>query len=70
METINEFARLYKTLLNKKYFFTFEQNIYFILEFKPDNFYHLIGLEKLTDLTILQNKSAKKIFKDLCNKKL
>lgn len=70
METINECARLYKTLLNKKYIFTVEHNISFVIEFKPNNFYHLIGLEKLTDLATLQNKSASKIFKDLCNDKI
>lgn len=70
METINECARLYKTLLNKKYIFTIEHNIRFLLEFKPDNFFHLIGLEKLTDLSILQDKSPKKVFKDLCNDRI
>ncbi len=70
MESINECARLYKTLLNKKYIFTVEHNISFVLEFKPDNFYHLIGLEKLTDLATLRNKSVRKIFKDLCNDRI
>lgn len=61
---IYECAVLYQTLLNKKYIFTLEDNITFTLEFKKDNFHHLLGLHKLTDQQVLlidkpQNTPAK-----------
>lgn len=65
MKTITDCAILYKELLNKKYKFIIEGNLSFILEFSPSNFYHLLGLEKLTDVTQLMGASPTKIFKDI-----
>ncbi|MGN0455979.1 MAG: hypothetical protein ACI4F2_03895 [Acutalibacteraceae bacterium] len=66
MNTISECAKLYKTLLKKEFIFTLEQNIKFKLEFNPAYFFHLLALEKLTDIVKLKGKSPGKIYKDIC----
>lgn len=66
MATIQDCAILYKSLLNKKYIFTLEGDIKFTLEFSPNYFYHLLGLEKLSDIVQLKRKSPGRIFKEIC----
>ncbi|MDD6489847.1 MAG: PBECR4 domain-containing protein [Clostridia bacterium] len=65
MENITECAKLYQTLLNKDYIFTLENNIKIKLYFSADNFYHLMGLEKLIDIEQLKGKQATKIYKQI-----
>lgn len=67
LENIQECAKLYKTLLNKTFYFTLENNIKFKLFFKAENFVHIIGLHKLTDLKLTEQYSAKVLFKKLLN---
>lgn len=65
METIKECAVLYKELLGKKYIFTLEGDYKFTIEFTPSNFYHLLGLEKLTDIDQIINAKPGKVFKSI-----
>lgn len=70
MATLNECAIVYSKLLGKNYNFTLENNIKFMIEFKPSNFYHLLGLEKLKDVSQLQNKDVTKIYKDILKNRI
>lgn len=67
MKDIQECAKYYKTLMRKDYIFTLENGIKFKIFFKSSNFYHLIGLHKLTDVRQLTdiNTSHDKIYKDI-----
>ncbi len=67
LENIQDCAKLYKTLLNKTFYFTLENNIKFKLFFKAENFVHIIGLHKLTDLKLTEQYSAKVLFKKFLN---
>ena len=67
LDSIQDCAKLYKTLLNKTFYFTLENNIKFKLFFKAENFVHIIGLHKLTDLKLTEQFSAKVLFKKLLN---
>lgn len=70
MSTIRDCAIVYHELLNKKYNFTLEGNIKFTLEFNPAYFYHLLGLEKLTDIAQFKGRKPAKIFKDIYSGKI
>ena len=67
MKDIQECAKFYKTLMHKDFVFTLENGVKFKIFFKPSNFYHLIGLHKLTDVRQLTdaNASYSKIYKDI-----
>ena len=65
MNTISECAKLYQTLLGKEYIFTLENNINFSIYFSTSNFYHLLGLEKLSDITQLKGKKPNQIYKQI-----
>lgn len=71
---IKECAVLYQSLLNKKYIFSIEGNTSFSIEFKKDNFHHLLGLHKLKDQQLLvirkpQNDAAK-IYEKILNQEI
>lgn len=63
MNSILECARLYETLLKKEYIFTLEGNIKISIYFSSSYFYHLLGLEKLIDVTQLAGKKPNQIYK-------
>ena len=65
MNTIKECAVLYNELLGKKYIFTLEGNLKIAFEFTPSNFYHLLGLEKLTDIDQIKKAKPGKVFKGI-----
>lgn len=65
MKDIKECANLYKQLLNKSYTFKLENDIEFTIHFNSSNFFHLIGLHKLTDLERITNNSKSVIFKKI-----
>lgn len=65
MENILECAKLYEKLLDKDYVFTVENDIRFTIHFTADNFYHLLGLEKLTDVVQLKNNQPAKVYKQI-----
>ena len=67
MESIRECAALYNKLLGKKYIFTLEGNLKITVEFTPSNFYHLLGLEKLTDIDQIKKAKPGKVFKGILN---
>ncbi len=50
LTNIQECAKLYGTLFNKFYIYKIEGDITFKISFSAGNFYHLLGLHKLTDL--------------------
>ena len=61
-------------MLNKRYIFSIEGNISFSIEFKKDNFHHLLGLHKLKDQQLLvirkpQNDAAK-IYEKILNQEI
>lgn len=68
--TIKDCAAAYQKLLNKKYIFTLEGNVSFTLEFSPAYFFHLLGLEKLTDIAQFRNAKPGKVFKDILSGKI
>ncbi len=71
MKNIKECAEFYNTLLHKDYIFTLENGIQFTIFFKPNNFYHLVGLHKLTDIKrTFDGKAHDKIFKDILSGKI
>lgn len=67
MKDIQECAKFYESLMRKDYIFTLENGVKFKIFFKPSNFYHLIGLHKLTDIRQITNKntSSAKVYKDI-----
>lgn len=67
MKSIRECAALYNKMLGKKYIFTLEGDLEFKVEFTPSNFYHLLGLEKLTDIEQIKNAKPNKVFKSILN---
>lgn len=67
MNTISECAKLYETLLKKEYIFTIENNIRISIYFSTSNFYHILGLEKLSDITQLKGKKPNQIYKQILN---
>ncbi len=67
MNTISECAKLYETILRKEYIFTIENNIKISIYFSTSNFYHLLGLEKLSDITQLKGKKPNQIYKQILN---
>lgn len=67
MNTISECAKLYETILKKEYIFTIENNIKISIYFSASNFYHLLGLEKLSDITQFKGKKPNQIYKQILN---
>ena len=65
-----ECAQFYSTLLNKKYTITLENDFKFSFYFTPNNFYHLIGLEKLGNISAFKGKSSGLIFKKILQKEI
>ena len=65
-----ECAQFYNTLLHKKYTITLEGGFQFSFYFSPDNFYHLIGLEKLNNISAFKGQSKVLIFKKLLKRQM
>lgn len=65
MNNISECTKLYQTLLKKEYIFTLEGNIKISIYFSSANFYHLLGLEKLSDVTQLRVKKPNQVYKQI-----
>ncbi|MCD8026170.1 MAG: PBECR4 domain-containing protein [Clostridiales bacterium] len=70
MNTVKECAELYNALLNKEYLFRLENNIQFSIFFSASNFYHLLGLEKLSDIAQLKGKKSNQIYKHILNNRI
>lgn len=49
---LQQIAVEYEKLLNKKICYYFQGNIKTEFQFKMENFYHLLGFHKLTDVTV------------------
>ena len=70
MNTINECAEYYATLLNKNYHFILEDKTEFVLFFQKRNFYHLLGLEKLKDVEQLVSSNPVVVFDKIVSGKI
>lgn len=57
MNDIVACAKYYSTLLGKNYKYLLEDGLIVEFYFTPKNFYHIIGLHKLDDITVLNNAS-------------
>lgn len=71
MDKLIESAELYKQLLGKDYFYTFTDGIHDLqikTFFANKNFYHLLGLNKLTDVPVLAltvNNTATDVYSNI-----
>lgn len=63
--TITECAKYYQKFINCTCRLTLENDMVIVFQFKRHHFKHLLGLEKLTDIDIIQNSSANVIYKRL-----
>ena len=69
-KNIQECAKFYESLLKKEFIVTLENGMAFSFYFRRENFYHLLGLHKLTDIQQLQNPNRALIYKEIKNGKL
>lgn len=69
MTDIQECAKKYLSLKNKTYTYKLENDFSFSIKFTEDNFLHLFGLQKLTDITQIKNliNEKSKIFQKILN---
>lgn len=51
---LQQIAVEYSRLLNKKFCYIFSGGEKIEFQFKTENFYHLLGFHKLTDLTVVK----------------
>ena len=65
MNNIKECAEFYQTLLNRNYRFTLEDDLRFVLFFQKQNFFHLLGLEKLKDLAAFSAYGPSVVFEKI-----
>ena len=66
-KNLYECAKTYNKLLHKRYTITLENNIVFSFYFTVENFFHLLGLEKIGNINEFGGKSKRVIFKMLLN---
>ena len=67
---IFECAKFYNTLLHRRYTITLENDFEFSFYFTSDNFFHLIGLEKLNGISCFKGKSKRAIFEQILKRKI
>lgn len=61
---LQELAVEYSRLLNKKFCYVFSGGIEIQFQFKMENFYHLLGFHKLTDVTVVKMVENHKLKKE------
>lgn len=49
---LQELAKEYEKLLNKKFCYIFQEKKIIEFQFKRENFYHLLGFHKLGDVSV------------------
>lgn len=69
MNTLQDCLKIYLKLMKNDYYITLENNVKIKVYFDKKNFYHLLGLHKLRDITILRN-SPNVVFKNIVNGKI
>ena len=71
MDALKKAAIEFDNLLNITYYFEIaRKNVKkdFVLNFKPEDFHHIVGLHKLYDIGLVQTGTRNKIYSDiLCN---
>ncbi|MBQ8133071.1 MAG: hypothetical protein IJ192_01460 [Clostridia bacterium] len=69
MKTIQDCAKLYDTLIGNEYTLILENDMRIVFNFDKGNFFHLIGLHKLSDVNEFyignRRKSKNRIYKEL-----
>lgn len=61
---LQQLAIEYSRLLNKKFCYVFSGDIKIQFQFKMENFYHLLGFHKLTDVTVVKMVEEHKLKKE------
>jgi len=61
---LQQLALEYQKLLNKKFFYCFQGGLKIEFQFKTENFYHLLGFHKLTDVSFVEMVENKKMKKE------
>jgi len=61
---LQQLAVEYSKLLNKKFCYVFSGGIEIQFQFKMENFYHLLGFHKLTDVTVIKMVEGHKLKKE------
>lgn len=61
---LQQLAVEYSRLLNKKFCYVFSSGIEIEFQFKMENFYHLLGFHKLTDVTVVKMVEDHKLKKE------
>ena len=61
---LQQMAVEYSRLLNKKFCYVFSGGIEIQFQFKMENFYHLLGFHKLTDVTVVHMVESQKLKKE------
>ncbi|PWM31541.1 MAG: hypothetical protein DBX58_06355 [Clostridiales bacterium] len=61
---LQQLAVEYSKLLNKRYCYIFSGGIEIQFQFKMENFYHMLGFHKLTDVTVVKMVEAHKLKKE------
>ena len=67
--TIEECAQFYNNFIGRTYILTLENDLTVNFRFSKLHFKHLMGLEKLTDISVLSSLSADATFKKILNDK-
>lgn len=63
--TVQQCAQIYAAIMDNTYRLTLENNMIIDIRFKKEQFKHLIGIHKLTDIRGLPEKDAKLLFKEI-----
>lgn len=61
---LQQLATEYSKLLNKKFCYVFSDGAKIQFQFKMENFYHLLGFHKLTDVTVVKMVEECKLKKE------
>lgn len=70
MNNVYECAAFYKNFINHKYTVTLANGKVFSFVFQSKNFFHLIGLEKLTDIPVLHKFDKSIVYKMILSNKI
>lgn len=73
MDLLKKAAKEFDKLLSTAYYFEIARKNNrkeFILNFKPEDFHHIIGLHKLIDIGLVQTGSREKVFHDIMTERI
>ena len=66
------FTKFQKLLSSEYYFEIARKNIKreFVLNFKPEDFHHMVGLHKLIDIGLVQTGKRERVYSDIINNQI